>query len=265
MPLSNNGDESLYYLSGNLSTNDDDVRRLHSQSPEEEEEDNYDDTGSQVTFDTFDVAGMDFPTPGGLNLFTVALPAKAEKLVAKDLPKIIKSSGIWKKNCSATIDALNVAIKQLRKMAIAENSTARSIHDVAKEALKRGTKSLDDAAKKVGKLQDELTKTKTKFADVTEKLCQAAFDRDAAAFKEETTSNTLKTTQKELGDAKKDSDDLKEELSNLKKDAESGGSSRNSCRGRSGSSNKARGDSMEQLREKECIKLDAFEMKTLIA
>jgi hypothetical protein len=139
-PSDNN--KASYYLSGDLSTDDDDVHRLHSQSPEEEEEDNGNDTGSQVTFDMYDVDGMDFLTLGGLNLFTVVLPVKAEKLVAKDLPKNIKSSGILKKNYRATINALNVAIEQLRKMAIAKNSTTRSIHDVAKEALKRGTKSL---------------------------------------------------------------------------------------------------------------------------
>jgi hypothetical protein len=93
---------------------------------EEEEEDDYaDDAGSQVTFDTSSIAGTDFLTPGGLNLFTVALSAKSEKLFAKDLPKIIKASGISKKNYRATIDALNVGIRQLRKTAIAENSTAR--------------------------------------------------------------------------------------------------------------------------------------------
>ena len=93
-----------------------------------------------MTFDTSSMARIDFLTPGGLNLFTVALPAKTEKLFAKDLPKIIKASGISKKNYRATIDALNVGIGQLRKTAIAENSTARSIHDVAKEALKCGSK-----------------------------------------------------------------------------------------------------------------------------
>ncbi len=102
-----------------------------------------------MTFDTSSMAGTDFLTPGGLNAFTVALPAKTEKLLLKDLPKIIKASGISKKNYRPTIDALNVGIGQLWKTAIAENSTTRSIHDVAKEALKRGSKSLDDALKKV--------------------------------------------------------------------------------------------------------------------
>jgi hypothetical protein len=47
MPPSDN-DEASYYLSGDLLTDDYDVCHLHSQSPEEEEENNYDDTGSQV-------------------------------------------------------------------------------------------------------------------------------------------------------------------------------------------------------------------------
>ena len=112
---------------------------------EEEEEDDYsDDARSQVTFDTSSMAGTNFFTPSGLNLFTVALPTKTEKLFAKDLPKIIKASGISKKNYRAAINALNVGIGQLQKTAIAENRTARSIHDVAKEALKCGSK-LDEA------------------------------------------------------------------------------------------------------------------------
>ena len=57
-------------------------------------EDN-DDSGSQVTFE--DLTDADFLTPGGLNSFSVvALPAKREKLVLKDLPKTIKSSQVNK-------------------------------------------------------------------------------------------------------------------------------------------------------------------------
>ena len=215
-----------------------------------------------MTFDTSSIAGTDFLTPGGLNSFTVALPAKSEKLLLKDLPKIIKASGISKKNYSVTIDALNVGIGQLRKTAIAENCTARSIHDVAKEALKRGSKSLDDALKKVVKLEEDLSKTKSKLGNVSEKLREAVFGQDAATAKEKTTSKTLKTTQKELGNAKKELAKAKEELLLLKKEVESGASGR----GRSGSSrNETRDDSMERLREKERIKLDAFELKSAIA
>lgn len=246
---------SSCYSSSDLSSDGDRCRHQ-----EEEEEDDYaDDAGSQVTFDTSSIAGTDFLTPGGLNSFTVALPAKSEKLLLKDLPKIIKASGISKKNYSVTIDALNVGIGQLRKTAIAENSTARSIHDVAKEALKRGSKSLDDALKKVVKLEEDLSKTKSKLVNVSEKLREAVFGQDAATAKEKTTSKTLKTTQKELGNAKKELAEAKEVL--LKKEVESGASGR----GRSGSRNETRGNSMERLREKERIKLDAFELKSAIA
>ena len=237
----------------------DDHRR---RCPEEEEEDDYaNDAGSQVTFDTTSMAGTDFLTPGGLNLFTVALPAKTEKLFAKDLPKIIKASGISKKNYRATINALNVGIGQLQKTAIAEISIARSIHNVAKEALKRGSKLLDGALKKVVKLEENLSKTKSTLANVSMKLCEAVFGQDAATAKKKTTSKTWKTTQKELGNVKKDLAEAKEELAGLKNEVESGASRR----GRSGSRNKTRGDSMERLRKNERIKLDAFKLKSAIA
>ena len=101
---------SSCYSSSDLSSDGDCCRHQ-----EEEEEDDYaDDARSQVTFDTSSIAATDFLIPGGLNFFTVALPAKSEKLLLKDLPK------------SVTIDALNVGIRQLRNTAIAENSTARS-------------------------------------------------------------------------------------------------------------------------------------------
>ena len=58
--------------------------------------------------------------------------------------------------------------------------------------------------------------------------------------------------------AKKELAEAKEVL--LKKEVESGASGR----GRSGSRNETRGDSMERLREKERIKLDAFELKSAI-
>jgi hypothetical protein len=102
-------------------------------------EDN-DDSGSQVTFKTMVLSNADFLTPGGLNSFSVvALPAKREKLVLKDLPKSVKSSQVNKKNFKVTIDCLNERIEQLRKTAVAENSSARSIHDIASNALKCGS------------------------------------------------------------------------------------------------------------------------------
>jgi hypothetical protein len=66
-----------------------------SQSPEyNEEDDNNNDTRSQVTLDTFNLA----LTPGGLNSFSMALPLKAERILFKNLPKTINPSGISKKN-----------------------------------------------------------------------------------------------------------------------------------------------------------------------
>ena len=109
------------------------------------------------------------------------------------------------------------------------------------------------------KLKEDLSKTKSKLVNVSEKLREAVFGQDAATAKEKTTSKTLKTTQKELNNAKKELAEAKEVL--LKKEVESGASGR----GRSGSRNETRGDSMERLREKERIKLDAFELKSAIA
>jgi hypothetical protein len=60
MPPSEGNAKSLYYLSGNSSSNDGDVCRLQLQSSEEEEEVNYNDARSQVRFDTYDIARTDF-------------------------------------------------------------------------------------------------------------------------------------------------------------------------------------------------------------
>ena len=89
----------------------------------------------------------DFLTPGGLNLFSVvALPAKRDKLVLKDLPKTTKASGVCKKNFKVTVEALNVRIEQLRTTAVAENTSARSIYVIASNAFKRGSKLLNNVA-----------------------------------------------------------------------------------------------------------------------
>jgi len=88
MPPNDDAEES----SSCESSSDDEEERseildYNYEENEEFEEDN-EDTGSQVTMDTFDI---DYLTPGGLNPFTAALPTKAEKLVLKDLPKTITS------------------------------------------------------------------------------------------------------------------------------------------------------------------------------
>ncbi len=48
------------------------------------------------TMETFD--SKDFLTPGGLSLFSVALPWKTEKIVMKNLPTTINHSDVTKKN-----------------------------------------------------------------------------------------------------------------------------------------------------------------------
>ncbi len=140
MSLSDDDDEGLYSSSCESLSSDDGANNLQSQSSVEDSEDDNvaDDTGSQVTFDTMDLADTDFLTPGGLNSFSVvALPEKREKLLLKDLPKTIKPSGLSKKNFMETVEALNTRIEQLRTTASAENNSARTIHDVARNAIKR--------------------------------------------------------------------------------------------------------------------------------
>ncbi len=177
MSLSDDDNDVSYYASSDSLSNDNGARSLQSLSPEEDnEEDNAHDTGSQVMFDTSDMAGPDFLMPGGLNLFSVALPVKTDKLALKDLPKRIKTSRTCKKNFRVTIEAQNVAIKSLRKIAFSKNYRTRSIHNVAKEALKRGLKSLDNVARKMVKLKDDLGKKTSNLLVVLEKLCKAIFE-----------------------------------------------------------------------------------------
>jgi hypothetical protein len=112
MSPSDDDDDVSSYLSSVASSNDDGARSLQSLSLEEDnEKDNVNDAGSQVTFDTSDMASPDFLMPGSLNLFSVALLVKTDVLVLKDLPKSIKTSGTCKKNFRVTIEAQNVAIK----------------------------------------------------------------------------------------------------------------------------------------------------------
>ncbi len=165
-------------MSCDSASGDDGAHHLQLQSSVEEEDNNCaNDARSQVTFDMMDMAETDFLTPGGLNSFSaVALLAKTEKLVLKDLPKTIKASGTSKKNFRVMIEALNVGIEQLQMTAVTEHNSTRSIHNVANNALKRGSKLLDNVAKKIAKLKDNLSKTKSKLLDVSEKLRVAVFD-----------------------------------------------------------------------------------------
>ena len=103
MSPSDDDDEGLYSSSSSYESlsNKDGANNLQLQSSAKDVEDGNlaDDTGSQVTFETIDMADTDFLTPGGLNSFSViALPEKREKLLLKDLPKSIKPSGLSKKN-----------------------------------------------------------------------------------------------------------------------------------------------------------------------
>jgi hypothetical protein len=92
---------------------------------EEEEEEDAKESRSQVTFDT-SMTGANFLTPGGLNAFTVVLPAKSERLYLMDLPKPIKVLGISKKNFRASINELNSNVRSLVKMVINENNTGET-------------------------------------------------------------------------------------------------------------------------------------------
>ena len=62
-------------LSGDSSSGDGQSDKLEEEMMEEGEEE---ETRSQVTFETI-TTGANFLTPGGLNAFTVALPAKSER------------------------------------------------------------------------------------------------------------------------------------------------------------------------------------------
>ena len=140
MPRNDDAEDSS---SGYSSSNDGGVRS--NSSNEEDEwgtEDEIEDNVSQGTVETFD--SIDFLAQGGLSLssFTVALPSKSDKLVLKDLPKTIKASVTSKKSFRVTMEVLNSGIVSLWKTAVSENNNARSIHDTAKGALRRGGKTL---------------------------------------------------------------------------------------------------------------------------
>jgi hypothetical protein len=123
---------------------------------------------------------------------------------------------------------------------------------------------LDAAARKVQILKNELLVKNKKLTDVSEKLRQAAFDRDASILREEMTSTTLKTTQKELADVKKELAEVKDELANAKK--EEGSDSRASASRNSSASGgrNSRGDLLDELCARKQIELDAFREKSEI-
>ena len=129
LSVSDDDNEGSYSSTDDSSSGDDGAHQhLQSQSSVEEEIDHdAKDAGSLVSFDMMEMSETDFLTPGGLNLFSVvALPAKRDKLVLKDLPKTAKVSGVCHKNFKVTVEVLNVRIEQLRTTAVAENTSARS-------------------------------------------------------------------------------------------------------------------------------------------
>jgi len=165
------------------------------------------------------------------------------------------------------INMMNSGILSLLETVINENSTARSIHYSVDLAIKRGTRSLDAAAKEIQNLKSDLSTKTNKLTDVSEKFRQAAFDRKASWAREETTSTTLKTTQKELADIKKELVEVKDELANAKKEegSDSYSSERRNTSTSGGRKSRGGGDSLDDLRERERIKLDAFREKAEIS
>jgi hypothetical protein len=145
-----------------------DIDKLSKEDKENDED------GSQVTLPTMRTYdSVDFLMLGGLNLFSEVLPAKPEKLVLKNLPQSVKISTLTKKNYQVVVITLNQGIELLKMTSIAENNSARSIHNTAKDALKQGTKTLDDSVKKMNKLNDNITKTNAKLTYATEKMRKA--------------------------------------------------------------------------------------------
>jgi hypothetical protein len=240
MPPNDDAEESPFCESSSDDEEEGSEIQDYNEEDEESEEDN-EDTGSQVTMETLD---FDFLTPGGLNAFTVALPTKSEKLVLRDLPKTITATS--KKNFRVTMNTLNAGISSLRKTAVSENNIARDIHDIAKAALKRGVKSIDECAKKMRVMESDLNKAKAK-------ILKANSDKDTAISEKKAALNTLKEKTDSLKNIEKELADVQKELADTKKEVKS--TSGHGVR---------RDDSVERMREKENIKLDAYERKTEI-
>ena len=122
-PAARRNDDAEDSSSGYSSSDDGGVRSDSSNEEDEgETEDKIEDNVSQGTVEMFD--SIDFLTPGGLSLFTVALPSKSDKLVLKDLPKTIKASVTSKKSFRVTMEALNSGIVLLWKTAVSENNNS---------------------------------------------------------------------------------------------------------------------------------------------
>jgi hypothetical protein len=215
MPPSDTEDSSS---SCGLSSIDDDDGCSDIDKLSKEDKEN-DEAGSQVTLSTMGTYdSVDVLTPGGLNSFSAALPVKPEKLVLKNLPQFVKISTLTKKNYRVVVKMLNQGIESLKMTSISENNSARSIHNTAKDALKWGTKTVDDSAKKMNMLNDDLTKTNAKLTDATEKMRKATIERDTAVSKKKTAMTNLATKTKAHKKVKKELSDTKKELANAKKE-----------------------------------------------
>jgi len=147
------------------------------------------------------------------------------------------------------MNTLNAGITSLRKTALSENNIARDIHDIAKAALKRGAKSLDEVTKKMRVMESDLNKAKAKILKANSEKDTAVLEKKAALA----TLKTLKEKTDSLKNIEKELADVQKELADTKKEVES--TSRHGMR---------RDDSVERMREKENIKLDAFERKAEI-
>jgi hypothetical protein len=255
MPPSNNNDNASFLSSKVLSIDDDAPQQ--SQSPEYNEDDKkMMMPGARSCWIRLTWLTLTFLIPGGLILFSVALPLKAERILLKNLPKTINPSGISKNNFRVTIMMLNGHIEMLRNSVLSENATARSIHDAAKEALKRGAKSLDNVVKKMSMIKDDLAKTRAKLTNVSKKMRKSIFERNAAFAEKKTALKTIRTTKKELANAKNELADGKKDVTITKKDVDQ--------LTRQNGKEASWGDSIDCYREKERIRLDAFEERTLI-
>ena len=164
-----------------------------------------DDVGSLVTLSTMGTYdSIDFLIPERLSLFSAALLEKSKKSFITNLPKSDNLSTETKKNYLVAVKTLIQGIKLLKKAAISENNSARSIHNTAKKGLKRGTKTLGDSAKKMNKLNDNLTKTNTKLTDATEKLRKATSKTVTAVSGKKTVMSNLATKASALKKVKKE-------------------------------------------------------------
>jgi septal ring factor EnvC (AmiA/AmiB activator) len=165
-----------------------------------------------VTFDDENI------TPGGLNPFSVMLPPHAERLFRKDLPKPVNADRIKKSNYKASILKLNAGIEQLANKVLAENNSARSIWNSVNDALKKGFRSLDAKAKQVAKLQDDLTKTKARLENASEKVRDEYSKRNSAIREKKDALESLQTKTESLTKTEKDLADVQKELNDLKKE-----------------------------------------------